>query len=395
MRSRRTLQAVEAVVGRSRPVSLLVLFAAVLVILFHAGDQVPPVQRLMPALTRCDGPTDARIAELAAWAHRQGLPGLQIAHVDAAGRRLACGSGWSRFAPLPERMQLDHRIRYASLSKLLTLALALKAIAEHQLDPQDRVIDRLPIAAELADPRMREMTVAQLMNHTAGFDRTLSGDPMSGPKVWCPERLDHLASVSLDHHPGTHFAYGNLGYCLLAQTVVHATGRPLQSLFDDELLAPLQAPAIRPARGGRYQPDEPRYFFDPAESPGDLLGFDYRAILPSGGWSGTASDLALLLHRIYGPRSALLPAPVIADALAAPPGCADQRWRACHVAGYYRYRGGNARTMFWRDGSMPGVTAFAALFEDGEVLVVLANSRQAHWMPLNDALGQEVYRLFR
>ncbi len=395
MRFRRAFEAFEAVVGRSKPVSLLLLLVAALVLLFHAGDRVPPVQRLLPAFTHCDGPTDARIAALAAWAHDQGLPGLQIAHVDANGRQLACASGWSRFAPLPERMRLDHRLRYASLSKLLTLALALQAIAEHKLDPQDRVIDVLGIRTELADRRMREMTVAQLMNHTAGFDRAVSGDPMAGPDVWCPERLARLATVSLDHRPGTHFAYANLGYCLLAQTVAQATGRPLPSLFDDRLLAPLQAQAIRPASGGRFQPDEAGYFFDAPESAEALLGFDYRAILASGGWSGTASDLARLIHRAYGPSSTLLPAQVIADALAAPPGCADERWRSCHVAGYYRYHADGKRLMFWRDGSMPGVTAFAALFENGEVLVVLANSRHTDWMPLNDALGREAYRLFR
>ncbi len=51
--------------------------------------------------------------------------------------------------------------------------------------------------------------------------------------------------------------------------------------------------------------------------------------------------------------------------------------------------------MFWRDGSMPGVTAFAALFGNGEVLVVLANSRHVDWKPANDALGRQAYRLFR
>ena len=394
MRLRRTVHTVETLVSRSKPVSLLLLFTAALIMLFYAGDRVPPVQRLLPSLTRCDGPTDARIAELADWAHRQGLPGLQVAHVDAEGRQLSCASGWSRFVPLPERMRPDHRFRYASLSKLLTLALALKAIAAHQLDPQDRVIDLLAIEGELADPRIREMTVAQLMNHTAGFDRTLSGDSLTSADVWCPGRLSHLANISLDHRPGTQFAYANLGYCLLAQAVVRATGRPLQSLFDDDLLMPLQAQAIRPARGGSYAPDETRYFFDPAEGPDSLLSFDYHANLPSGGWSGTASDLALLLHRVYGPASKLLPTPVIAEALAAPPDCTDQRWRTCHVAGYYRYREGDGRVMFWRDGSLPGVTAFAALFGNGEVLVVLANSRSPDWMRVHDALGREVYRLF-
>ncbi len=101
------------------------------------------------------------------------------------------------------------------------------------------------------------------------------------------------------------------------------------------------------------------------------------------------------MRQAFGPASPLLPAPVLAAALAAPAGCAIDRWRGCHVAGFYRYREGDARTLFWRDGSMPGVTAFAALFENGEVVVVLGNSRRIDWKPANDALGREVYRLFR
>ncbi len=391
----RLARAIKAFIGKSKPLSLLLLLAASWVLLLSAGERIPPVQSLLPAWTRCDGPSDPRIDELARWAHRHDLPGVQVSHVDAVGRVLNCASGWSRFAPVPERMRIDHPMRYASLSKLPTTALALKMVAAGRLDLQDRVIGLLGIEGEFADPRWHEMTVAQLMNHTAGFDRDLSGDPMFHADPWCPDRLDRLKAVRLDHRPGSRFVYSNLGYCLLGQVLARKDGRPLPELFKEEWFDAGQARAIGPALAGHYAADESGHFFEAPEGSADLLALDYRIHLASGGWRGTAADFAGWLRQTFGSGSTRLPAAVIDAALAAPDGCPVDRWRGCHVAGFYRYREGDARTLFWRDGSLPGVTAFAALFEDGEVLVVLANSRRIDWKPANDALGREVYRLFR
>ncbi len=391
----RLARAIKAFVGKSKLLSLSLLLAAGWVLLFSAGERIPPVQSLLPAMTRCDGPSDPRIDELARWAQRHGLPGVQIAHVDAQGHMLGCASGWSRFAPFPEQMRIDHRMRYASLSKLLTLALALRMEAAGRLHPQDRVTNLLGIDGEFADPRWHEITVAQLMNHTAGFGRELGGDPMFGPDPWCPDRLERLTTVRLDYRPGSRFAYSNVGYCLLGQVLARIDGHPLPELIHHELFGPARPNAIRPAAGGRYADDEPGHFYETPEDSRALLHMDYRVHLASGGWGGTAADFAGWMRQAFGPASPLLPAPVLAAALAAPAGCAIDRWRGCHVAGFYRYREGDARTLFWRDGSMPGVTAFAALFENGEVVVVLGNSRRIDWKPANDALGREVYRLFR
>ncbi len=380
---------------QSTLLSLSLLLAAGWVLLFSAGERIPPGQALLPAMTRCDGPSDPRIDELARWAQRHGLPGVQIAHVDAQGQRLGCASGWSRFAPFPEPMRIDHRMRYASLSKLLTIALALRMEAAGRLHSQDRVTDLLGIDGEFADPRWREITVAQLMNHTAGFDRELGGDPMFAPDPWCPDRLDRLKTLRLDHPPGSRFAYSNVGYCLLGQVLVRTGGGPLQQLTEREILMPARASAIRPADAGRYADDEPGHFYEVPEDSRALLGMDYRVHLASGGWSGTATDFARWMRQLFGPAAARLPVTLVDAALAAPAGCAIDRWRGRHVAGFYRYREGASRTLFWRDGSMPGVTAFAALFENGEVVVVLANSRHVDWKPANDALGREIYRLFR
>lgn len=388
-------RAIKTFIGKSKLLSLLLLLAAGWVLLSGAGERIPPVQSLMPAWTRCDGPVDPRIDELARWAQRHGLPGVQIAHVDAQGRVLGCASGWSRFTPFPERMRIDHQMRLASLSKLLTVALVLKTVAAGRLDPQDRVTDLLGIDGEFTDPRLNEIAVAQLMNHTAGFDRELSGDPMFDAEPWCPDRLDRLQAIRLDHRPGSHFAYSNLGYCLLGQVLARVNGVPLPELIRRELLDPAGASAIRPASGGRYDDGESGHFYEAPEARAALLGLDYRSHLASGGWRGTAAGFAAWMRQAFGAESTMLPAAVVSTALAAPGDCAITRWRGCHVAGFYRYREADARTMFWRDGSMPGVTAFAALFENGEVLVVLANSRQVDWKPANDALGRQVYRLFR
>ena len=48
--------------------------------------------------------------------------------------------------------------------------------------------------------------------------------------------------------------------------------------------------------------------------------------------------------------------------------------------------------MYWRDGSLPGLTAFAAATPEGEVIVLLANYREYKWLKFNDAIGQRLYQ---
>jgi CubicO group peptidase (beta-lactamase class C family) len=360
----------------------------------YDGDRVPLLQPLMPSFARCNGDSDQRVLELARLAQRQGLPGVQIAYVDGAGRLVSCASGWARFVPIPELMRTDHRLRYASLSKLLTVALALRLVAAGQIGLGDRLVDRLDFRAKLTDKRIAQITLSQLMNHTAGFDRAISGDPMTERVPWYPSHLATLGAIKLDTAPGAHFSYSNLGYCLLGAALAKTGGHPLEELLKDDVLRPLDASEVKLADQRRFMADEPKYFFNGNESAADLLGFNCAANIATGAWTGTARTLAVWLHQAYGPESTLLSQRLLAAALAGPAGCDTGLWRTCHALGFYRYQEAGRRPMFWRDGSLPGLTGFAALFGNGETLVLLANARTDDWQRTSDLLGQAIYRLF-
>lgn len=358
------------------------------------GDQTPALQPFVPSFLRCDGPSDERVAQLADISHRQGLPGVQIAHIDANGKIVSCASGWARYVPLPEPMSTEHRLRYASLSKIFTAAVTLRFVASGRLRLEDRLLDDLGIQSVPGDKRLEQITLVQLLDHTAGFDSALSGDSMMARDPWCPTRLHELDHAVLGHSPGTRFSYSNLGYCLLGAVLSRTGGQAIKDLYHDFLFDPLDVQDIKPASQQRFSADEPRYFFDSSESRDDLLSIDYESNLATGGWSGNALQMAKLVSAVYGPAS-IIPAALVAHALSIPETCDSTQWRHCHAIGVYRYHETGERPMFWRDGSLPGVTAFAAVFENGETIVLLGNRRDTDWKPLTDLLGKRIYQLFR
>jgi len=103
-----------------------------------------------------------------------------------------------------------------------------------------------------ADTRMYQITVRQLLQHTAGFDRDLSGDPMFMYSqvsqslgldyvrtVTCSDIIEYeLKHASLDYDPGTHYAYSNLGYCILGRVIEKVTGERYEEVVTKYLLEP-------------------------------------------------------------------------------------------------------------------------------------------------------------
>lgn len=174
------------------------------------------------------------------------------------------------------------------------------------------------------------------------------------------------------------------------------TGQQLATLIVDELLRPSELMRLRPVKNGIQNPDEPRLQIHP-EEPFDVLNeLDYDSMHATGAWSGTAADFGRLMERIFisAPPDSLLDlegrrllAQVAGD-------CDISKWRHCHGLGLYRYREKGGPTAYWRDGSLHGGTAFFAVSEDGQIVVLVANSRKPEWLSDNDSIGLAIYRYF-
>jgi len=274
-------------------------------------------------------------------------------------------------------------MRYASLSKLFTSMVVAQLFVERRLEPEDLLVVRLGEAGPYADARVARITLDQLLRHTAGFDRFVSSDPMLVSQPWCPRHLEHIQQVRLDHAPGSQYAYSNLGYCLLGAVVARAEDAALESVYRRRLFAGHALPSIAPVGRGEIRQGEPARYFEFPESQDALLALDYESFLAIGAWSGTARDfLSLLVAQLEGSGRVLLEQPL----------CNSFVWRGCHGRALYAYRQQGGQLMYWRDGSLPGVSAFAGIFENGSKIVILANGRHLAWVNNSDRLGQTVYR---
>jgi len=321
-----------------------------------------------------------------------GYPGFQLSFVDKAGRPVDCVAGWAgpNIGALP--LKIDQPMRYASLSKIMTSVVSMQLAEEGRLAPETPLLDVLEVGGPIADARIKTITLGHLLMHTAGFDRSKTPDPMFLAAPWCPRDLERLSFIKLDYPPGTRFAYANVGYCLLGAAIARIEGEPLDRVFERRLLTVLGLSSITPLGHRETLRTEPQNFFDPPDSLAELLAIDYPALVAVGGWAGSARDFRILLSGIFSEsENGLLSRSAIEQLLKVDPVCAKDKWRNCHGYGFYKYQETGQQTMYWRDGSLPGVSAFAAIFSDGNPMVFLSNGRRHDWMPANDLIGKFLY----
>lgn len=344
---------------------------------------------LRPLPARCDSPPPAWLASIGVWAARHEFPGLQV-HLRANGITYDCSFG-DRINADGSRspMEITTKLPYASVTKVFASALAVTQMQRDLLNENEQIYDRLGLA-ELrlnGTDRWQKITLGMLLRHQGGFDRLRSGDPMLRPDPPCPKQLDRLRDVPIDFEPGTRYAYSNLGYCLVGLAMERATSRTLPNLYRTELFEPhgLSILSIR-SSDDLFRHDiglDPR-----SEEQASLAAWPWHALDAVGNLAGTARDIGTFLHRIES-------SPVGKALLQPLTDCDDRFWRRCHGLAFYSYRKGGRPRMFWRDGSIPGVTAFAAITEHGDVFVLLGNARDPErWISIHDELGQLVYDHF-
>jgi len=349
-----------------------------------------PLVAWLPWPIQCNGAQPAWLPKLVQEAKSLGFPGFQLSLVEAGGQRVDCAVGWARFWPWPEPLRTEHVMRYASLSKLMTSARVLQLFELGVLHPDSLLVDALGMSTPPLDPRVKQITVADLLRHKAGFDRAIAPDPMMEMKPWCPADINRLAAVRLDHDPGTVYAYSNLGYCLLGVLLERYERLPLETAFQRNLLLPLHL-QMTVAHQGKISLEEPQAVFAENESLADLMRMNFDAMHATGAWAGTSSTFLTFLNELAGPSATLIGKETRHTLLQAAPTCDDSNWRHCHGYGFYRYKQKGRASMFWRDGSLPGVTSFAAVLDNGASVVFLAHARHYDWKPINDRLGQIFY----
>lgn len=333
------------------------------------------------------------------------IPGGSVAVVKDGRLVLAHGYGWAdRDSRQPVRPGSLFRI--ASLSKSLTSAAILKLVEAGRLRLDDKAFDLLsdlkPRPGAAINPALRTITIRNLLQHSGGWDRDQSFDPMFRSRdiattmgAPAPANAETIIRYMLDQPlqftPGTRYAYSNFGYCVLGRIIEKATGQRYEDFVKSQILHPAGVTAMRlgHTRLEERAPNEVRYYgfpgiglgpsvfpLGPAKVPWPYGGFYIEAMDSHGGWLASASDLARFIEALdansHHPQ--ILRSQSIAQMIARP---APPLWVGTD---YWYGMGWSVRTAqggtnWWHTGALDGTTTLMVRAGIGVTWVVLLNSR--------------------
>ncbi len=228
-----------------RPKAFLPLL--LLLLLATDGGSVPAQQAPRPAAEAprpATAPTDGAIAALttrldAYLAQYQAEGILNGTVLVAEHGRVVLARGYG-FADVEWRVPNapDTRFRVASLTKAFTAMLVMQDVAAGRLRVDGRVGDYLP---EYPSVEGRRITIAQLLNHSAGLpEYTWTADLIEAQVPDRPQDfIRRFAHDPLLFKPGTSFSYSNSGYYLLGLILERLEGAPYERILKERLLDPL------------------------------------------------------------------------------------------------------------------------------------------------------------
>jgi N-acyl-D-amino-acid deacylase len=240
--------------------------------------------------------------------------------------------------------QTDSLCRIASDSKPVTAMAILRLLDQGKLSLEDKpfrmLSDLQPPVNATIDPRLYEITIQNLLQHTGGWDSEQSFDPQYQPLTYWeagvlgigapPSAVDiirFMLSVSLDFDPGTKYAYSNFGYNVLGRIIERITGQSYGDATQQLVLAPsgITDMFLGRTRLEDRQPGEVRYIKlpDQALSTSVFPGVGYvpkaygdyymEALDAHGGWVATAEDQIRFATAADGQRGRALLQPQTID----------------------------------------------------------------------------------
>lgn len=274
---------------------------------------------------------------------RYQIPGGALAVAKEGRLVLFRGYGWADLRA-KEPVQPDSLFRLASLTKPIT-AVAVLHLGESLVfrgiypdlntflnEKAFNFVKIRPYSGQIADPRLKHITLRDLLQHSGGWNRNWAGDPMFRPtlgeiakamqrseKLSSQELIGFMMSRPLQFAPGTRSAYSNLGYAVLGRVIEGISGQRYET-YVREMLGQMGIYSVRAGKT-RLQdrlPGEVRYYDFPGAPltrsvvDGSLVNRPYgefylEAHDANGGLVATAPDLARWVVVLEGLRSQAAP----------------------------------------------------------------------------------------
>jgi N-acyl-D-amino-acid deacylase len=293
-----------------------------------------------------------------------------------------------------------------SINKTVTAVATLKLVEAKKLALDDRALPILAkaslVPAQLGDPRAGSITIRQLLDHSAGFDREVSGDPFFQPRLFEVARRQRVAPVTceaiikdslerrLDFSPGERFAYSNLGYCMLGKIIEIVAGESYAAYVSREVLRPASGRDFVAGRSIETLPGETKYYpygseprapaapgiAAPLGVPSPYGSYSIENMDALGAWVATPSDVLKFFLAIDGARGARLLSEESVGAMRGEPAFAPggkagvKTFYGLGINVNRSARGDN----WWHTGGQPGLRTLALRTREGYSWVVAFNT---------------------
>lgn len=266
------------------------------------------------------------------------------------------------------RLDRDTQFEIGSISKGLTGLLLAEMVVAGEVRLESSVGALVPSPNGPWPEHVAAITLEQLATHCSGLPRLplhpidlapllLRSDPYAGST---PSSVLLAASRSAGRKPAGNFAYSNLGYAVLGQTLAAAAGEPFNQLLEERVLrrygmreatlSPDDAAAGRLARGV-------------AANHWPAAHWHLDGYSPAGGVIASATDLLTFFERVLEKPT---PAWIMATTPRRP---VDQSGR--HIGLGWMLRRGDNGTLVSHSGGTGGFRTFAAVVPERQIAVVV------------------------
>lgn len=375
------------------------------------SDKAPPPKKTIPETGQPVKGLEPFDRLMRSFVRLHQIPGAALAVVKDGRLVYARGFGYADIGR-KQPVQPDSLFRIASISKPITAVTVLRLVERGKLSLDDRVLDILKYRPHLAkgkkpDPRWRQITVRHLLQHTGGWDRDASFDPMfraveiaRALKVSPPAKpeqvIRYMRGQPLDFDPGTKYAYSNFGYCLLGRIIEKKTGQKYARFVQSDVLQPIGITRMKIGRTlfENRAKGEVRYYtrgnqtgpsvFPPhvgQRVPWPYGGWYLEAMDSHGGWIASAVDLCRFAAAVDRPKkSRLLTRRSIRQMFAPPPAPVSRDPSGKLQTVYYGLgwsvrQVGPGKINTWHTGSLAGTSTILVRRHDGLDWAVLFNTR--------------------
>lgn len=286
---------------------------------------------------------------------------------------------WDRKVP----MKADVHQRIGSVTKTFTVTALLQLVERGRLsldDPIEKYVPGMPngeaTLGELA--AMRSGIPSYTFNDE--FQRKVFADPR---REWRPEQLVDLVKGDQPmFKPGTMTFYSNTNLVLLGMVIEQVTGKPIQQVFQTQILDPLgMADTLMPTDSTLPRPHARGYTLQGVEgdTPADATDWSPSWSWTAGGMISDLDDLLVWGEALGTGRGILSPSTQAARLssfdFAVPIYLGPDRTAPQSPARAYGLGLGLALDWYGHEGELPGFDTYVQYYEpEGITMVVMANT---------------------